>query len=222
MRLGEMRSAARGDATVGVLGTVEVPLRPAVKGVPAISIAHWLVLALVIEKPSYGYEIGERYDRRFGFFLPLRRTAIYSALDRLEQVGLIEVRPLAAGSMAGLRRVRVTYGPTDDAARAHERWLSSPVNYDRWRHDLLARIGTAHLHGSAIMCELLASYVRHAEMQEHRIQTLIEERAAVPCESLQALSATLLLREQQSVVAAQLDWVRGARDALSHGGARSA
>jgi hypothetical protein len=33
------------------------------------------VLALVIEKASYGYEIGARYRRRFGFFLP--RNKLY-------------------------------------------------------------------------------------------------------------------------------------------------
>lgn len=42
---------------------------------PVVSLVSWLVLALVIEKASYGYEIGARYRRRFGFFLP--RNKLY-------------------------------------------------------------------------------------------------------------------------------------------------
>ena len=38
------------------------------------------VLGLVIEKPSHGYEIGQRFERRFGGFLSVGRSSIYAAL----------------------------------------------------------------------------------------------------------------------------------------------
>lgn len=53
------------------------------------SLRHWLVLALVIERPSYGYELAARYDRRFAAFLPLGAGNVYSSLDQLERYKLI-------------------------------------------------------------------------------------------------------------------------------------
>lgn len=47
---------------------------PALKEVRAISTTYWLVLTLVIERPSYGYEIAERDTRRIGLFLMPKGT----------------------------------------------------------------------------------------------------------------------------------------------------
>lgn len=166
-----------------------------------------------MEKTSYGYEIGERYDRRFGTFLPVSRTAIYSSLDRLEHVGLIKALPPASGSVVRGRRVRVNYEPVNGAERLHARWLSSPINHDHWHLDLIARIATAHLQGSAPIGDLLSRYAQHAEMHSQRIDALIRDRTTAAGAHLHA-PAMLLLIEQRIVVTAQLNWVSSARDQL--------
>ncbi len=55
---------------------VEDPWSPAV----------WLVLALVIEQSSHGYEISQRYQRRFGSFVSMSVPRVYAALDRLRRL----------------------------------------------------------------------------------------------------------------------------------------
>jgi DNA-binding PadR family transcriptional regulator len=50
------------------------------------SLIDHAVLALVIERPSYGYELYERFGRRFGEFLPASQGNVYDALKRLERV----------------------------------------------------------------------------------------------------------------------------------------
>jgi DNA-binding PadR family transcriptional regulator len=212
-------TCARPRATIRSLNpakTAEMPRRAPLKDVPIASNVHWLVLALVIEKPSYGYEIGERYDRRFGTFLPSLKTGIYSSLDRLEQAGIIEALPPSPELAARARRIRRIYGPAHNAARLHALWLSSPVSSDRWRDDLLARIGTAHLQGPAFMRELLGRYAQHAAIHEQRIQALISDRAAVAGTSRQALSAIILLREQREMAATQRRWAQHVRDELAN------
>lgn len=114
---------------------------------PTISTTQWLILTLVIEKPSYGYEIGKRYDRRFGSFLPTSRSTIYNGLDRFQQVELVEPQQSLVGTANGFRGLQVTYRPTRDASLAHGGWLSAPVESERWRQQMLARIGSAYLHG---------------------------------------------------------------------------
>lgn len=52
--------------------------------------AYWLILGLVIDEPSHGYEISRRYESRFGELVPLTVPRVYAALDRLRDDGLIE------------------------------------------------------------------------------------------------------------------------------------
>lgn len=186
-----------------------MPSQPTVVDLPSIATSHWLVLALVIEKLSYGYETKARYDRRFGWFLPMAATSMYGKLDRLEDVGLVEaVRP----SMASRKRhVRVIYAPSSSAMRAHRRWLSSPIPEGRWHGELLARMGTAHLHGASIMLDLLDRYAQQAEQHKEQIEDLMAERSVGGYQSLRNLSAMLLLQEQYRVAEICIAWVAGAR-----------
>ncbi len=188
-----------------------MPGRRPLEDVGLISTVHWLMLALVIEKPSYGYEIAARYERRFGLLLPTSKTSIYGSLDRLEQEGLVEPLPPQPTPMGGRHR-RVSYGPTTDAIPTHRRWLSSPVVAARWHDELLARIGTAHLHGVAAMLDLLERYAHYAEQHQQRVQELMTEHSPGGQQSLQTVSAALLLTEQQGTATAHIDWVRAARD----------
>ncbi len=191
-----------------------MPGRPPLDDVPIVSTVIWLMLALVIEKPSYGYEIGSRYDRRFGSFWPTGKSSIYGSLDRLEQAGLVKPLPLKPVPTGSPRRTRISYRPTSDAIPTHKRWLSSPIAEERWHHELLARIGTAHLHGVAAVLDLLDTYAHHTERHKQRIEQLMAERSAGGQQSLQALSAILVLREQYGAAAAHIDWVRRARDEI--------
>ncbi len=51
------------------------------------------VLGLVIERPSYGYEIGRRFETRFAELLPASRPSVYRMLGGLAAAGLIEEMP---------------------------------------------------------------------------------------------------------------------------------
>lgn len=205
--------------SMNVVRVAEVRGRRSLRDLPVIAVPQWLVLALVMEKPSYGYEIGERYERRFGTFLPSCRTATYGALDRLDRAGLIESLMSPSAPAPGVRRMRISYRPTGSALAAHAAWLASPCNSERWHNEMLARIVTAHLHGPSALREQLGRYAHYAELHKRRIDELIAERSAGEQQSLQALSNLMLLREQQITVAAQLDWVKRARqEAGARGG----
>ncbi len=89
------------------------------------------VLGLVIEKPSHGYEIGQRFDRRFGGFLSVGRSSIYAALASLMDAGLIE--KMAGRSTTGVSRgakAGASYRATAPGARAYREWLAERVRND--------------------------------------------------------------------------------------------
>lgn len=50
----------------------------------------WAVLGLVIERPSYGFELLTRCERLYGDVLSVNSSAVYYALDQLVKRGLVE------------------------------------------------------------------------------------------------------------------------------------
>lgn len=80
-----------------------------------------IMLALVVEKPSYGYEIHERFARRFGEILSTSRANVYDVLGRLEEEGYVAV----AGRSGSRGRPRVNFRATDEGAERPE-----PINHE--------------------------------------------------------------------------------------------
>ena len=78
------------------------------------------VLALLSERRDYGYDLARRFEERIGPGWRLNTSAIYPALDQLEQAGLIASSLRAGGTR---RSPRVVYTPTRGAATALDGWL---------------------------------------------------------------------------------------------------
>lgn len=81
-----------------------------------------LILGLVEESPSHGYDLKQRHDRHFHRARPLHVGQIYSTLHRLERDGL--VRLASIDHVAGPERK--VFAATDEGARATVDWLSTP------------------------------------------------------------------------------------------------
>ncbi len=64
------------------------------------SLIDYAVLGLLIEQPSDGEELYERFDREFGAFLPASQAAVEDALRRLELEGRVApMVPFAASAV---------------------------------------------------------------------------------------------------------------------------
>src|SRR6185312_11203573 len=116
------------------------------------SAVNWAVLGLVIERPSYGYELFQRLERRYGGVLDPPISQIYAALNALERAELIEPLPLHERDRAleeGLRpaakrQPKVHYRATASGARAFREWVAEQMRDDPRHVELLRRIaGTA-------------------------------------------------------------------------------
>ena len=119
-----------------------------------------MVLGLVIEKPSHGYEIGLRFEDRFGGFLRAGRSSIYPALQRLVHDGLIEKMP-AASTMTAARRgakAGACYRATAQGARAYRAWLAERFRSDPQRVEMLGRMALAGVHSVEAALDFLDRY----------------------------------------------------------------
>jgi len=163
------------------------------------------ILALVVERRGYGYELARRLEERVGPAWRLNPSAVYPALDQLERSGLVESGPRRSGTR---RSPRIVYAATPAGARALEDWLgATTAPPEPVRSELHLRLAFAHRrHGTALAAqldahahaceELLARYPRAGGHRDPRGGGAL-------------LDAAVLAR-----LRAELAWLAHAREAL--------
>jgi len=171
---------------------------------------NWAVLGLVIEKPSYGYELGQRFDRRFGEFLPVSISNIYAALDRLEKAALIESLQTEPAPTPR-RQPRVHYRATAPGTHAYRGWLAERIRDDPQRSGLLGRLAVTGVQGREAMLEVIDRYERECLQESARVRLSDRADCAAGASSLAGLMERLLAEEQRLSIGAQLQWIALAR-----------
>jgi DNA-binding PadR family transcriptional regulator len=180
----------------------------------ARSPAAWLVLALIIEQPSHGYEISQRYQRRFGSFLPMSVPRVYGALDRLRDTKMIEPIRLKPVRPAGKQHLmRRSYRATEAGVQAYQRWVAERMRDDSQRPRLLGRIASSGLLGIDALLDVIDRYQREC-MEELRALPTGSEQSDTGHSSLAELTESLVIDQQRRELAARIDWAVHARKAL--------
>lgn len=191
-----------------LLATREGRGRAAEDARPSVS---WLVLALLIEQPSHGYELSQRYDERFGSFASMSVPRIYAALDRLRDAGMIE--PVVLNAVKPVRKqhlMRRSYRATADGVRAYRRWVAERMHDDPQRPQLLARIASAGWMGLDAVLEVIDCYER-ACVEELRALPTDSEQLESGESSLDELTDYLVTDQQRRELRARHEWAVHAR-----------
>jgi DNA-binding PadR family transcriptional regulator len=140
--------------------------------VSGLSTKH-VVLGLLIERPGYGYDLGQRLDARLGF-LGLSENAVYRILDRLEVDGWIE--EIGERTFGRTRRgaARVMYGATVTGVEQFKEWIGAPSDRAVLRDELQAKMAVAD---PSDLPELLA--VAEAQARECLAELAAFERPVI-------------------------------------------
>jgi DNA-binding PadR family transcriptional regulator len=171
---------------------------------------NWAVLGLAIERPSYGYEILQRFERNYGELLKLSSPSqIYTALDSLIDRALIEATS-EPPSGAASRQPRLHYRATEEGVRLYQEHLIGQAEEGRRRASLFAR-ELAALAPDAALAVL-----------DHYEQTCLAQAAtARPARSGSAapdastsLADRLAAEEERLAMEAKLPWIEYARREL--------
>jgi len=171
------------------------------------------VLGLVIEKPSYGYEIWRRFEPRFGGFLRASRSAIYPVLSSLATAGLIE-------EMVGMESVGVrqgakpgsSYRATEHGTRAYWKRVAERLRSDPGRVEMLGQLVLAGIDGIVAALELLDRYEEQCLLELQQMSS--PSPAWQPSSAVSGLIDRLIVEERRRTVDAQLKWVDYARAEL--------
>lgn len=172
------------------------------------------VLGLVIEMPSHGYELGLRFDVRFGAFLSAQRSAVYSALKSLSRAGLIEKMP--GQSSTGARRgakAGPSYRATARGARAYRRLLAERVQNDPSRAEMLGRMILAGVHSVEAALDFLEHYEQGC-IQQAKLLAVPDVGEESDAGGVSGLVGRLLIEERRGVIDADMAWITRARAEL--------
>jgi DNA-binding PadR family transcriptional regulator len=167
---------------------------------------NWALLGLVIERPSYAYELARRFERTYDGVLALSSVShVYTALATLRERGLVHEVPGTGQSVRSRRR----YEATAEGLTEHGDWLVRQVSEERRRERLLVlQLGAlARMPGRA-----------KAALDEYEQACLCELTAAPPAgdqtPGTTGLISRLIGEETRLTVAAKLRWVQYARSQL--------
>lgn len=214
-RLHELAAARAGNPRPfnGHLPGTPIAGAGAARDLPFKSPTHWMVLALVIERPSYGYEIGTRFERRFGSFVSVNASKIYDSLNKLEDLGLIEVLS-APGErrQKGQEGMRRYFRATADGARAYRRWAAGALKGEaHHRTELLGRLATVGVLGVRAMLDVVDRHEQECLAQAQEIELPAVRESAPLRDDLSDLADLLVAEQRRLALEAELAWVAFAR-----------
>lgn len=161
-------------------------------------------LALIAERSGHGYELAHRLNRRLGPTWQIDPRQIYPILDELVSAGLATSHEEPNPDRP--RQPRVVYDATDQAAETLRRWMTSPVEKEPVRPDVLARVGCAQIRDADELLRALADY-------ERELLRLLEanDDADPPARSWSALALSIVRGHTDAHLQAELRWLIDAR-----------
>jgi len=163
---------------------------------------NWALLGLVIERPSYGYELGQRFERVYGDLLPLSCIGhVYKALDALKARSLIEELPATVALQMDVRRQgRGNFRATAEGVRSYREHLAAELGEDHRRSMLFVR-------KLAMLCRAPDAGLDLLDQYE---QASLAETVQTPIPSADGIDR-LALEEGRLKAQGKLAWVKLAR-----------
>jgi len=180
----------------------------------------YAVLGLLAQRRGYGYDLVQRFEEQVGPAWQLNAGAIYVALDKLEQEGL--VRPVADGdgeSPPSRRRTvrgapRVIYEATPAGLERFEDWIATGSSRSPLREELHLKLALSQPRNLPRLIELTYE-------QEQACLERLEQHRGSGFEDLLASTApwsavaSVMVRDAEVAhLQATVEWLRRIREAM--------
>jgi DNA-binding PadR family transcriptional regulator len=170
------------------------------------SLVNWALLGLVIDRPSYAYELAQRFERTYQDALTLSSVShAYMALGTLKDRGLVQE---IAGTRSG-RQPKPHYRATAKGVQEYRDWLVEQICENRQRQRLVVlQLGALTRNPDAAL-----------QIIDRFEQTWLQEAGKTPLPSPEdqcadgaaQLIERLVLEESRLTIGAKLSWVEYAR-----------
>lgn len=167
------------------------------------------MLALLIERPTYVYELSQRFDDRFGELLPIATGTVYKAVDGLLKRGLVE--RMAIEGEEDRRQPKPHYRATADGARMLRQSLADDMRGDPFQADMLQRLMSVSVQDARAMLDLVDRYERVCLEQLGSLAPPPPPLLGESQTSFATLRGELVAEERRLALEAQMKWVAYAR-----------
>jgi len=125
-----------------------------------MSIQHALLVSL-LEKPSSGYELANRFDRSIGYFWQATHQQIYRELGRMAERGWI----VADNAAGGDKRQKKTYQVLPAGREELIRWAQTPDPSPHGGRSLLVKLRAEAVIGPLGLDEQLREFMAQRQAQ---------------------------------------------------------
>ncbi len=171
------------------------------------SAVHWALLGLVIERPSYGYELANRFEYAYKGMLQLSGVSyVYTALDTLKCRGMIEEIP---GTRAG-RQPKPRYRATAQGVHSYQERLIAQMREDFRRSRLFARQLAVFAQEPDIALDVIERY-GEACLEEAGDMPVPGATTGSAGDPVSNLASRLVSEERRLTMEAKLPWIDFAR-----------
>jgi PadR family transcriptional regulator, regulatory protein AphA len=176
-----------------------------------LSATSYVVLGLVAERPSSGYDLAAFAEGSIGQFFPLTRSHIYSELERLSRLGLLQATEVEAERYATKR----VYTITAEGVEVLRGWLDDPrLPAERQRNVFLVRVFFGDQVSPGRIEGLLDSYEQAAHAWRDELVALVDSLAARPEAAFRRATAMYGVEQLE----AKLRWLEQVRPLLLEAG----
>lgn len=175
--------------------------------------AKHALLGLLLDRPAYRYQLGDRLQERLGPAWKINSGQLYQTIERLESDGLIERTDQAADE----QHDRHVFAITMTGADEFERWFDVTLSRARLlRRPLLVKITLA---GPERLKDTLKEIDAYEQDCAVSLREHLRLREAIPLGGLRVRADHELLRLNLSADITQLEgelgWARHARERIS-------
>lgn len=174
------------------------------------SLVNWALLGLVIERPSYAYELAQRFEQTYGDALSLSSVShVYTALGTLQDRALIEELP---GTRTG-RQPKPHYRATAQGLQDYHEWLIGQVAEEHKRQRVFFLQLTALMRDPGQAMKILEDYER-AYLDEAAKDTPAGAGPDRTSNGASGLAARLVGDQERWAMGTRLSWIHHARREL--------
>ena len=159
-----------------------------------LSLREWVVLCIVCEGPTHGFALGKLFSRggSLGRVWQVSRLAVYGALRRLEQRGMVQ---WAGEQRTNLGPDRSLVTATRAGRKAAREWLRKPVAHGRdVRSELLMKLALLDRAGAdprQLLRDQRAEFAPLAAVLADRVQVTTGMEHTLALWRREAMSATM-------------------------------
>jgi DNA-binding PadR family transcriptional regulator len=181
----------------------------------------YAVLGLLVQRRGYGYDLVQRFEEQVGSAWQLNAGAIYVALDKLEQEGLVRPITRPDGDAPTTRRrttrgaPRVIYEATPRGLERFEQWMETGTSMSPLREELHLKLALSRPRNLPRLIEL--TY----EQEQACLERLEQHLGGASFDDLLASSqpwsavASVMVRDADIAhLQATVEWLRRIREAM--------